>query len=159
MSKITSTGRIGKNDQDFLVGSYGPLYDFVELSQQDMQNEMIRDYVLCAFLLTNQLGDFYLFFQNYYKPYSGMLIPPIYQQALIIIKEAGLDKDVRLKYKIEDSVLQLYQRYLLSFKETLSVAEKEHIAEYFSETLWFYYHFVMPNIEYNETKKEEAIVS
>ncbi|MGL5682082.1 MAG: DUF6057 family protein [Marinifilaceae bacterium] len=127
--------------EDFQICSFGPMYDLVELSRIYPHNVMIRDYLLCAFLLEGKIRDFYSFLNIYFPPYREEPIPSIYDQALIIVERSGIDKLAMDKYVINKEIRSQYKQYGFSYNNQNVKENLAWLNENYGNTLWYYYHF------------------
>lgn len=130
-------------EHDFICGALGPFFDLSSMLQNRPTNKNLRDYLLTGLLLEKRVEDFYTYFCNYFQPGNKTILPKIYEEAMIIIYQKGIDREVFKKYNITQKCADRFQTYSNAVKahglENLETPAL--LAPKYRDTYWFYYHF------------------
>ena len=122
---------IYKNANEFYVG--GPLLisELVQHYENNPQNTMIPDYLLCYMLLQNDIDRFLALFNILYYNLS-IRIPQAYQEALL--SAANMRKIDLRNYPIDRE----HEIRFREFIEYSSSGDKNILKKRFSDTWWYY---------------------
>jgi len=101
--------------------------------ENDKENPITRDYILCYLLLSNDPVKFLELFDAIY-PASAKTIPKAYQEALILIDNIG-KTDIK-KYQID----KINENRFDNFCELVSKNRKAELEKHFCDTWWWYYY-------------------
>lgn len=140
-TKAVSSPRTAETD--FICGTYGPFFDLSFMSQNRPANTNLRDYFLTSLLLEKKIENFYADFCEYFRPGNKMALPKIYEEALIIVYQKGIDRDVFKKYHITQECGDRFTAYSEGIKaHGLEAPETPKLlAPKFHNTYWYYFHF------------------
>lgn len=129
---------------DFMVGTMGTFYDLVSMANNEPQNTMLRDYLLTGFLLDKRIPDFYAFFCQYFQPENMTILPKVYEEALLLVYQQGIDKNVLKRYNITKNCVQRFQAYFdaLQMHGVDNPETPVKLAPQYGNTLWYYCNFI-----------------
>lgn len=130
-------------ETDFICGAFGPFFDLTYMLQNRPANTNLRDYLLTCLLLEKRLENFYADFCENFTPGNKTILPKIYEEALIIVYQKGIDRDVFKKYNITQECGKRFSTYSDGIK-THGLENTETpklLAPKFRNTYWYYYHF------------------
>lgn len=121
-----------------------PLSDYPEvlcrLIRQHPENRQALDYLLCYYLLNENLNAFKNAFDTYYKE-KETDVPRLYKEALVkALSDEG--KEEIDEYQIPHEVVDDYKRYLLG---KTGRQAKEELRNRYSSTYWYYWDYVKCN--------------
>ena len=130
-------------ETDFICGSFGPFFDLTGMLQNHPANTNLRDYLLTGLLLEKRIENFYADFCEYFRPGVKTVLPKIYEEALIIVYQKGIDRDVFKKYSITQECGDRFSAYSDGIKaHGLKDPETPKLlAPKFRNTYWYYFHF------------------
>jgi hypothetical protein len=112
------------------IGGREPIYDLAYHYENNPQNHLTLDYLLCCLLLKNDLEKFMNVFVSFYP--SSSKIPMAYQEALLAL--ASLDKiDIR-NYQIDKNNEDRFR----SFTNLVNKGNVKELKKQFSNTWWYY---------------------
>lgn len=130
-------------EKDFLIGTMGPFEDLISMSENSPLNPMIRDYLLTGFLLEKQVPEFYEYFCKYFPAGNTAPLPKLYEEALIIVFQKGIDKNVLKTYNITKACVEKFESYSRD-AQTYGMGKPDtpkQLKPKFGNTYWYYYHF------------------
>jgi len=109
------------------------------LADNHSENRMAIDYLLCYHLLAKDIRSFAEDFNKYYSA-GNMLLPKIYQEALLIwiTSGAGNYKDYE-KFGFSPVIMKDMAEYTKIFEE--NEGKGYALQQKYGKTYWFYYHF------------------
>jgi hypothetical protein len=117
--------------EEFYIGGREIIADMAWHSDNNPENRMMLDYLLCYLLLKNDLEKFLNLFNICYQSSSNEL-PQAYQEALLFI--AGMGKiDIR-NYPISPTIMQRYQ----TFYSMATKGNEAGLKKKYSDTWWYY---------------------
>lgn len=134
-------------ETDFICGAFGPFFDLSGMLQNRPANTKLRDYLLTGLLLEKRIENFYADFCEYFRPGNRTTLPKLYEEALIIVFQKGIDREVFKKYNITQECGNRFSAYSDGIK-THGLENKETpklLAPKFRNTYWYYYHFTSTN--------------
>ena len=91
------------------------------------------DYLLCYYLLNENLNSFKNTFDTYYKG-KFEVVPRLYEEALVQVLSKSSDEEVA-GYQIPQDVIEDYQDYIHCKSGRKA---KEELRERYSSTYWYY---------------------
>lgn len=114
--------------------------DVFEMADQDKDNEKLRDYVLCSFLLDKNLEDFMGWFGYFYKKEECSKAPLIYQEAIAAFAEKR--PEVLAYFPISNEVKESFEMYLSLCQSAATPEERQQwLSLNHTQSYWYYYHF------------------
>ncbi len=140
---------------DFIVKRHEPQSDLINMLRDNLNNKMAYEYLMAAFLLDNDLASFVKYY-SVGKKFNYKTIPTIYQQALISYNYEMMRLDKPMKQiNVSKEVLDSFNEYMSIFAEFEGDKEaaQNKLKENFSNTYWYYLHYVSP-----VTNKAEIVV-
>jgi hypothetical protein len=133
---------------DFLLtDSRQPYHDCEEALQQHPTNRMTFEYCMSAYLLlcnVQKIASLIGYLDT--LGYAG--IPPLYEQALLMLKAGHYPLPEAVINRISQSMLDdflVIDRLLYQFQGDLGAA-KGAIQEKFQDSYWYYHFYVRPNL-------------
>ncbi|WP_321348175.1 DUF6057 family protein [uncultured Draconibacterium sp.] len=109
------------------------------LVEQNPQNHIALDYLLCYHLLNKDLKAFKTTYDRFALPQFNNA-PKVYGEALLIILfRENASEETLQQYKIQPSQIRDFTKYTSSFEAVKGKGEA--LKESFGTTYWFYYHF------------------
>lgn len=130
-------------ERDFLCGFLGPFFDLAAMSQNHPANTKLRDYFLTSLLLEKKVEIFYEQFCKQFSPGNRATLPKMYEEAMFIVYQKGIDRDVFKKYNITQECADRFEAYTSAVKAH-GLKEPETpklLAPKFYNTYWYYFHF------------------
>ncbi|WP_165156960.1 DUF6057 family protein [Parabacteroides sp. ZJ-118] len=107
------------------------------LVEEHPENKQALDYLLCHYLLDENLDGFKNAFDTYYKgKYES--VPRLYEEALVQILSKSPEEEIA-GYQIPQDVIEDYQNYL---RRKSSRKAKEELRERYSSTYWYYSDYI-----------------
>lgn len=126
--------------EDFYPGFAGAVTDLMNMQRQAPDNGILQEYLLTACLLEKKIPLFYHFFTQFYPAGQTEPLPRHYEEALFIVVQTGLDKEVLEKYKIRKAQFGRLSRYTSAYKENMRNPEAARLMyNEFGDTYWYYY--------------------
>jgi len=115
------------------------------LLDNNPDNRMAADYLLCFHLLSKDVETFASDFKKYYSPGRSILLPKVYQEGLLVNIAAGKKTPEDYKnYRFTPAIVKEMADYTMAFEE--NNGKGSALIDKYSKTYWFYYHFaVMKN--------------
>lgn len=107
------------------------------LVEEHPENKQALDYLLCYYLLTENLNDFKNAFDTYYKG-KFESVPYLYEEALVQVLSKSSDEEVA-GYQIPRDIIEDYQDYIHC---KLSRKTKEELRDRYSSTYWYYSDYI-----------------
>ena len=109
------------------------------LVEQNPQNRVALDYLLCYHLLNKDLQSFKSAYDRFAKPQLNT-VPKVYGEALLILlfREKASEETIA-EYKIQASQIHDFINYTSSFEE--AKGNLDQLQNRFAKTYWFYFHF------------------
>lgn len=95
------------------------------------------DYLLCYYLLNENLNSFKNTFDTYYKR-KFEVVPRLYEEALVQVLSKSSDEEVD-GYQIPQDVIEDYQDYIHCKSGRKA---KEELRERYSSTYWYYSDYI-----------------
>ena len=95
------------------------------------------DYLLCYYLLNENLNSFKNAFDTYYKG-KFEVVPRLYEEALVQVLSKSSDEEVA-GYQIPQDVIENYQDYIHCKSGRKA---KEELRERYSSTYWYYSDYI-----------------
>lgn len=115
------------------------------LAGLDKENEKLKDFVLCSFLLEKNLNAFLNWFDFYYTKTEMKEVPTLYYEALMAC--APFVPDVLTRYHIPDKIKESFESYTSIYKGTNNAGErKKWLSLYHANSYWFYFHYKEINL-------------
>nr|WP_321353582.1 DUF6057 family protein [uncultured Draconibacterium sp.] len=109
------------------------------LVEQNPQNKIALDYLLCYHLLNKDLEAFNTAYDRFALPYFNS-VPKVYSEALLIILfRENASEETLQQYKIQQSQIRDFTKYTSRFEA--ANGKGEALKESFGTSYWFYYHF------------------
>ncbi len=110
------------------------------LADNNPDNHMAVDYLLCFHLLSKDMDSFISDFEHYYKSGAGIVLPRVYQEGLLI-KIASGEKSPSdySRFRFTPEIVQQMTDYMKIFEE--NKGKGSALLEKYGKTYWFYYHF------------------
>ena len=118
------------NQVEYYVGGREPLTDLAWHYENNYQNRMILDYMLCCLLLKNDLKKFEKLFNSFYNP--PKILPKAYQEALTEMVDFKMT-DIR-NYPVDSN----NEIRLRNFKKLFSTGNEKELEKQFGDTWWYY---------------------
>ena len=118
---------------EFFVGGREPIIDFAYHFENNPDNSMLLDYLLCCLLIKIDLPRFLSVFNDYYSD-KPMKLPQTYQEALLLLADMG-KVDVR-NYPVEKIIEERYR----SFKALAARNNHAELKKRFVNTWWWYFY-------------------
>jgi len=118
-------------------------YDYIKsiefLVEQNPQNRIALDYLLCYHLLNKDLSSFKTAYDRFAKP-QLKIAPKVYGEALLILlfREKASEETIR-EYKIQLPQIQDFSNYTSRFEEVKG--DLNQLQKDYGKSYWFYYHF------------------
>lgn len=100
-------------------------------------NKQALDYLLCYYLLNENLNSFKNAFDTYYKG-KFEVVPRLYEEALVQVLSKSSDEEVA-GYQIPQDVIENYQDYIHCKSGRKA---KEELRERYSSTYWYYSDYI-----------------
>ena len=123
--------KFNENVKEFYVGGRILISELVQHYENNPQNTMIPDYLLCYMLLQNDIDKFLALFNILYNNTSTR-IPQAYQEALL--SAANMSKIDPRKYPIDRENEIRFREFI----EYSSNGNKHILKERFGDTWWYY---------------------
>lgn len=101
------------------------------------ENKQALDYLLCYYLLNENLNSFKNAFDTYYKG-KFEVVPRLYEEALVQVLSKSSDEEVA-GYQIPQDVIENYQDYIHCKSGRKA---KEELRERYSSTYWYYSDYI-----------------
>ena len=101
------------------------------------ENKQALDYLLCYYLLNENLNSFKNAFDTYYKG-KFEVVPRLYEEALVQVLSKSSDEEVA-GYQIPQDVIEDYQDYIHCKSGRKA---KEELRERYSSTYWYYSDYI-----------------
>lgn len=101
------------------------------------ENKQALDYLLCYYLLNENLNSFKNTFDTYYKG-KFEVVPRLYEEALVQVLSKSSDEEVA-GYQIPQDVIEDYQDYIHCKSGRKA---KEELRERYSSTYWYYSDYI-----------------
>lgn len=101
------------------------------------ENKQALDYLLCYYLLNENLNSFKNAFDTYYKG-KFEVVPRLYEEALVQVLSKSSDEEVD-GYQIPQDVIEDYQDYIHCKSGRKA---KEELRERYSSTYWYYSDYI-----------------
>lgn len=101
------------------------------------ENKQALDYLLCYYLLNENLNSFKNTFDTYYKG-KFEVVPRLYEEALVQVLSKSSDEEVA-GYQIPQDVIENYQDYIHCKSGRKA---KEELRERYSSTYWYYSDYI-----------------
>lgn len=132
--------------EDFYPGFSDLGVDLMNMVRQDPGNKMLQEYLLTTCLLEKQIPVFYHFFVEFYPAGQTIRLPKMYEEALLIVFQTGLDKTVLEKYKVSEEQFRRIKNYTYAYKKLMrNPAAASLMYDDFGNTYWYYMHFKKVN--------------
>jgi len=118
-------------------------FDYVKsiefLVEQNPQNRIALDYLLCYHLLNKDLVSFKNAYDRFAKPQFG-IAPKVYGEALLILlfREKASEEIIQ-EYKIQPVQVHDFLNYTSRFEEVKG--DLTQLTKDYGKSYWFYYHF------------------
>ena len=120
---------------EFYVGGREPMVDLAYHYENNPENSMVIDYLLCSLLLKNELPKFLSVFQASH-PYMPEKLPQTYQEAFLLLADMG-KIDIR-SFPIDQMTVVRFR----NFKELAGRRDDAKLKKQFANT-WWWYHYRM----------------
>lgn len=115
-------------------------HDFTILADAHKEDEKLRDYILCSFLLEKNLTEFLNALKYFYEGKDAGKLPLVYQEAIMACSMKL--PEVLDTYFVLSEVKERFEKYVDIYNSTRDNRErKEWTSLYFVDSYWFYYHF------------------
>ena len=101
------------------------------------ENKQALDYLLCYYLLNENLNSFKNAFDTYYKG-KFEVVPRLYEETLVQVLSKSSDEEVA-GYQIPQDVIENYQDYIHCKSGRKA---KEELRERYSSTYWYYSDYI-----------------
>ncbi len=101
------------------------------------ENKQALDYLLCYYLLNENLNSFKNAFDTYYKG-KFEVVPRLYEETLVQVLSKSSDEEVA-GYQIPQDVIEDYQDYIHCKSGRKA---KEELRERYSSTYWYYSDYI-----------------
>ena len=101
------------------------------------ENKQALDYLLCYYLLNENLNSFKNTFDTYYKG-KFEVVPRLYEEALVQVLSKSSDEEVA-GYQIPQDVIENYQDYIHCKSGRKAT---EELRERYSSTYWYYSDYI-----------------
>lgn len=118
-------------------------FDYVKsiefLVEQNPQNRIALDYLLCYHLLNKDLASFKKDYDRFAKPQFG-IAPKMYGEALLILlfREKASEETIQ-EYKIQPAQIHDFLNYTSRFEKIKG--DLTQLTKDYGKSYWFYYHF------------------
>ena len=121
------------NKSEFFIGGREPISDIARHYDNDPQNVLTRDYMLCYLLLKNDFQRFMNVFMYIYEHnmYNERL-PQAYQEAILLV--ANMGRIELQNFPIEQINITRFEQ----FKQLAEIGNRTQLKRRFSDTLWYY---------------------
>lgn len=134
---------IRKRQQIAQTDSLRKAYDYLPsvqfLVDQNPENTIARDYLLCHLLLNKEIGVFRQLYNRYTRQQNQPL-PSAYSEALLIsLFQAKASQDELASYNIPPRKIREFISYSNRYEN--SGGDPEKLVELYGKSYWFYYHF------------------
>lgn len=114
--------------------------DLYMLAELDKEDNQLRDFVLCSYLLSKDLKGFLKKFDSYYKETDPEKIPTIYYEAIMACVPNS--PDVLSHYQIPENIKDNFEMYASIYSRAQNPEErKKRLSLYHATSYWFYFHF------------------
>jgi hypothetical protein len=124
---------------EFYVGGREPIVDLAYHYENNPENRMVTDYLLCCLLLKNDLAKFLSVFSACY-PDMPRKLPQAYQEAFLLLADRG---KIDIRNFPVDPITEA------RFRNVKLLAERNNNAELkkqFGNTWWFYYYHLLNSV-------------
>jgi hypothetical protein len=109
------------------------------LAEQNPDNQVAVDYLLCYLLLDKDLKSFREGFDRYYRKLYQP-VPKVYAEALLVqLLASGASVQEAMSYSIDPETVKQFAGYTRIFDRTSG--DINALKKQFGQTYWFYYHF------------------
>jgi hypothetical protein len=116
------------------------------LADNNPDNNMAVDYLLCYHLLSKDINSFVTDFEKYYKPRTSPLLPKVYQEGLLISIVSGQKNRKDFKnFVFNPETVKRMAEYTKLYSE--NNGKGVALQKEYGSTYWFYYHFATMKIE------------
>jgi hypothetical protein len=116
------------------------------LADDNPENRMAVDYLLCFHLLSKDINAFVSDFEHYYSPGLNPLLPKVYQEGLLIKIASGEKKPGDFsRYRFSPEIVREMADYSKMYQE--NNGKGAALIEKYGKTYWFYYHFATMKTE------------
>jgi hypothetical protein len=116
------------------------------LADNNPDNRMAIDYLLCYHLLSKDIHSFVADFEKYYKPGRTPLLPKVYQEGLLISIVTGERRHEDFKnFRFTPEIVSRMAEYTRLY--TGNNGKGTTLQKEFGKTYWFYYHFATMKTE------------
>ena len=116
---------------DFYIGGREILVDMAYHFDNNLDNEVIRDFLLCYLLLKKDLPKFLELFNFSFS--RELKIPQVYQEALLMIAHMG-GADIR-NYHVDAANVQRFS----NLNDLANRGNREALKKHFGNTWWYYF--------------------
>lgn len=124
---------------DMLRKSGSPLESLQFHAEQNPENLIAVDYLLCYLLLDKELKAFREGFDQYYRKLNRS-VPKVYAEALLVqLLASGASEQEAMSYSIDPETVKRFAAYTRIFDQTSG--DINALKKQFGQTYWFYYHF------------------
>ena len=120
---------------EFYVGGREPMIDLAYHYENNPENGMVIDYLLCCLLLKNELAKFLSVFSACY-PAMPKKLPQTYQEAFLLLADMG-KTDIRY-FPIEE----INKARFRNFKALADRKNNAELKKQFADTWWYNYHLL-----------------
>lgn len=116
------------------------------LLDNNHDNRMAEDYLLCFHLLSKNVETFAYDFKKYYSPDRGVLLPKVYQEGLLIRIASGAESyETYSNFRFDPALVKSIADYMQLYEQ--SGGKGAVLQEKYGSTYWFYYHFATMKTE------------
>lgn len=126
-----------EREHDILMSISDYLGVLSSLVAEYPENKQALDYLLCYYLLNENLNSFKNAFDTYYKG-KFEVVPRLYEEALVQVLSKSSDEEVD-GYQIPQDVIEDYQDYIHCKSGRKA---KEELRERYSSTYWYYSDYI-----------------
>ena len=110
------------------------------LADNNPENRMAVDYLLCFHLLSKDIDSFIADFESYYKAVPGSVLPVVYQEGLLIKIASGQRSPADYsRFRFTPDIVSRMADYTKAFE--LASGKGSSLIDKYGKTYWFYYHF------------------
>lgn len=138
----------GERQIDFpliYINNKNPNYDLLQILKKDSKNTMAFEYLMAYYLLSNEIGNFQ-YFLNEYGNYDRNKLPDTYQEALLMyMMTKGLSPE-ELNFTIDQRVkdrFRAFNKVLIEYKLNDARARND-LYRQFGDTFWYYMRYMSP---------------
>ncbi|UCH13973.1 MAG: hypothetical protein JSV22_12820 [Bacteroidales bacterium] len=151
---IQSKRKIQPSDDFFLNDILEPYKDLQFIVEENIRNRMAFEYLMAYYLLDKDLASF-INYLPYLTELDHKVIPVNYQEALLYYVSIKDAKRIDLsRYKLNRNIVDRYRDYagiVLKNNGDLEAA-KDELNKNYSDTYWYYAHYIKPAINKEEIK-------